>query len=201
MTAPFASLEGAPRCNTLFTQLPVTHARFTTMPTYRSINIALHSQFDIETVPEYHPPPLPFAPPPDHPAVAPLIDDATSTCSVYIPVLPGSQFWIVYSVSPPVPEGHYFLFKLYIDGDNIVSWSTGKEHAWKGKTMFGLFDAGNGKSVEKRALCFRAPDTEGRVKDGAVEIRVHRASGRKRVDRETRLYEKMGHAKSEGGIR
>lgn len=171
------------------------------MPTYRSINIALHSQFDIETIPEYHTPASPLAPSPDHLTIAPLINDATSTCSVYIPAFPGSQFWISYSVSPPVPEGHYFLFKLYIDGENIVSWSTGKQDAWRGKTMFGLFDAGNGKTVEKRVLCFSALGREGVVKDGSVEIRVHRASGRKRVEREMKVYEQMGHAKRDGGVR
>jgi hypothetical protein len=167
------------------------------MPTYRSINIALHSQFDIETIPEYLPP----APSPESPTIALSINDATSTCSVYVPTLPGSQFWIAYSVSPPVPEGHYFLFKLYIDGENVVSWSTGKEDAWMGKTMFGLFDVGNGKTVEKRALCFSAPDKEGRVREGSVEIRVHRASGRKRVERETKVYEDTRHARRAGGIR
>lgn len=171
------------------------------MPTYRSINIALHSQFDIERIPEYHPPLSPFALPSDHPAIAPLVDDATATCSVYVPVLSGSQFWISYSVSPPVPEGHYFLFKLCIDGENIVSWSTGKEDAWMGKTMFGLFDAGIGKTVEKKVLCFSAPDKEGQVKEGSVEVRVHRASGRKRVERETKVYGEMEHAKREGGVR
>ncbi|KAF3031986.1 hypothetical protein E8E11_000743 [Didymella keratinophila] len=167
------------------------------MPTYRSINIALHSQFDIETIPEYHPPLSPFALSPDLHA---FVNDSTATCSVYVPALPGSQFWISYSVLPPVPDGHYFLFKLYIDGEKAVSWSAGKENAWMGTTMFGLFDAGNGKTVEKRVLCFSAPDEAGKVKDGEVEIRVHRASGRKRVERETKVYEKMGHAKGEGGV-
>ncbi|KAF1924001.1 uncharacterized protein M421DRAFT_404251 [Didymella exigua CBS 183.55] len=170
------------------------------MPTYRSINIALHSQFDMENLPEYYPATSPFAPALDHPTMAPLINDSTATCSVYIPALPGSQFWIVYSVSPPVPEGHYFLFKLYVDGEHVVSWSTGSENRWMGKTMFGLFDAGNGKTVEKRVLCFSAPDKEGRVKDGSMEIRVHRASGRRRVEREMDVYGKTGHATNAGGI-
>ncbi|KAF3040718.1 hypothetical protein E8E12_007015 [Didymella heteroderae] len=170
------------------------------MPTYRSINIALHSQFGIEPIPEYNPPPSPFAPFPDHHAITSHVNDATSTCSVYIPALAGSQFWIAYSVSPPVPEGHYFLFKLYIEGENVVNWSSGKEDAWMGKTMFGLFDAGNGKTIEKRVLCFSAPDKEGRVRDGSVEIRVHRANGRKRIERVTKVYGETGHAKREGGI-
>lgn len=100
-----------------------------------------------------------------------------------------------------MPEGHFFLFKLYVDGENVLSWSTAKDDAWMGKTMFGLFDAGDAKRVEKRVLCFSAPDKEGGAKEGCVEIRVLRASGRKRVERETKVYEKMGHAKKDGGIR
>ncbi|KAF2621261.1 hypothetical protein BU25DRAFT_416282 [Macroventuria anomochaeta] len=181
------------------------------MPTYRSINIALHSQFDIETLPEYFPPPS--SPSLDSslnlaPSIPPLIDDTTSTCSIHVPVLPGSQFWIAYSVSPPVPEGHYFLFKLYIDGERVVSWSTGKEDGWMGQTMFGLFQSEGGhggvgekRRVEKRVLCFSAPDRKGRMKDGCVEIRVHRANGRKRAEREVGVFEETKLAKKEGGIR
>lgn len=182
------------------------------MPIYRSINIALHSQFDIEILPEYYPRPLPtptFTVQDVEPAIPPLVDDSTSTCSVHIPTLPGSQFWIGYSVSPLVPEGHYFLFKLYIDGERVMSWSTGKEDGWRGKTMFGLFeskerDGGAGSQrgkVEKRVLCFSAPDKNGLVKSGCVEIRVHRASARKRMEREMEVLEETKFAGKPGGIR
>jgi hypothetical protein len=180
------------------------------MPTYRSINIALHSQFGIETLPEYYPlsqahyTSLGIAC-----TVPKLVDDDASTCSVYIPVLPGSTFWIGYSVSPPVPDGHYFLFKLYINGTHIVSWSTGKKDGWKGKTMFGLYeraeDADGKKRFEKRMLCFTPPDPRDKMwKDVTdafdekmcMEIKVHRAHGRKRVEREMEEYKDTQHAKN-----
>ncbi|KAJ4319515.1 hypothetical protein N0V94_003849 [Neodidymelliopsis sp. IMI 364377] len=172
------------------------------MPTHRSINVSLHSQFDIEIVPEYYPPPHLISP-----AVAPLVEDNTSTCNVFVPVLPGSQFWIVYSVSPPVPEGQFFLFKLYVDGEKLFSWAVGKEDGWRGKCMFGLFESEGlgGKRVEKRVLCFNAlnkGNDDGNVenKEGCVEIRVHRASGRKRIEREMRVFEETALAKNNGGI-
>lgn len=189
------------------------------MPTYRSINVALHSQFDIESLPEY------YTPPHQHPpstsqargasAISPLVDDTTSTCSVYIPVLPGSQFWIAYSVSPPVPEGHYFLFKLFVDGIAVVSWSTGREEGWEGKCVFGLFeDDGDGVGnmrrgrVGKRVFCFSAlrkdegTGTEDMFDESKrIEIRVHRASGRKRVEREMEVFEQTALAKKAEGIR
>ncbi|KAF2850189.1 hypothetical protein T440DRAFT_116401 [Plenodomus tracheiphilus IPT5] len=184
------------------------------MPTYRSINISLHSQFDIETFPEYPPEPKEnylargisgFVPT--------LIDDTSSTCSVYVPALPGSTFWISYSVEPPVPAGHYFLFKLYINGAHIVSFSTGKEDGWEGKTMFGLFERSegvdNGKRMEKRVLCFTPPDRKDHMwKDVAnvhdetarLEIKVHRANGRRRTERVFEDYAKTPHAKNGKGI-
>ncbi|CAO2653332.1 Nn.00g027430.m01.CDS01 [Neocucurbitaria sp. VM-36] len=184
------------------------------MPNYRSINIALHSQFDVETLPEYYPAPrgdyldrgiTGFTPE--------LISDDTSTCSVYIPVLPGSTFWISYSVSPPVPDGHYFLFKLYINGAHIVSWSAGREESWKGKTMFGLYERleeEEGKmKVEKRVLCFTPPNkSDGKWNDvtdvfdesACVMIKVHRANGRKRREREMEEYDKTQHARDVKGV-
>jgi hypothetical protein len=173
------------------------------MPTYRSISIALHSQFDIETLPEYYLPassPTTYSYPTTTTSIPPFIEDTTSTCSVHIPVLPGSQFWIAYSVSPPVPKGHYFLFKLHIDGERVMSWSAGKKEKWRGKTMFGLFGVGE-RRVEKRVFCFSAPDREGCVKDGCIEIRVHRASRMRRIEREVELFEETGLAKNAGGIR
>jgi hypothetical protein len=180
------------------------------MPTYRSINIALHSQFDVETLPEYYPLPQEHCP---HTRPTPkLVDNATSTCSIYIPVLPGSLFWIGYSVSPPVPEGHYFLFKLYINGAHIVSWSAGKEEEWKGKTMFGLYDRPkdeDGKmKIEKRVLSFTSPEDKKEWNDVedpfdkkmCLEIRVHRANGRKRIEMEVEEYSQTEYASKGKGI-
>jgi hypothetical protein len=182
---------------------------------YRSIDIGLHSQFDIETLPEYRPDPRD-----DYIArgitgfIPEYINDKTSTCSVYVPALAGSTFWISYSVSPPVPAGHYFLFKMYINGAHIMTWSTGKDEGWKGKTMFGLFespDEGDAKKrFEKRVLCFAPPNKQDKSESDAVdmfdetahlEIRVHRANGRKRIERQAEEYEKTQHAKTGKGIR
>lgn len=174
----------------------------------------MHSQYDIGTLSEYYPEPkerckargdINFGPE--------LINDVTSTCSVYIPILMGSTFWINYSVSPPVPSGHYFLFKLYINGAHIVSWSTGKEEAWKGKTMFGLFESKDDQGkcrIEKRVLCFAPPDGKDQKCEHVtntfdstahIEIKVHRASGRKRVERVAEEYETTQHAQHGKGIK
>ncbi|KAF1979429.1 hypothetical protein BU23DRAFT_586619 [Bimuria novae-zelandiae CBS 107.79] len=183
------------------------------MPNYRSISIKLHSQFDIETYPEFLPRPhshyvsrgIPT------PATVPVFEDSqTSTCSVYVPVYANSQFWLSYDISPPVPDDQHFLFKLYINGAHVVSWSTGKEDKWKGKTMFALFemeDDDGRKRVEKRVMCFTAPK-DGRWGDvenvwdekARLEIRVHRALGRKRAERVVEEYGTTEHGKCEKGI-
>jgi len=183
------------------------------MPTYRSINIELHSQFDIETFPEYRPRPQKhYAENGISGSIPRFIDEKTATCSVYVPVLPGSQFWIGYSVSPPVPEDQQFLFKLFINGAHIVSWSTGKEHSWKGKMMFGLYERefeDGKKRIEKRVLCFTPPDRKTKKwtdvenafdENTYMEIRVHRAHGSKRIERQVEEYKNTDHGKSRRGI-
>jgi hypothetical protein len=185
------------------------------MPTFCSINISLHSQFDVGTLPEYYPVSLEHYVTRDMLGTTPRpVDDASSTCSVFVPVLAGSTFWISYSVSPPVPAAHHFLFKLYINGVHIVNWSVGKKEAWRGKTMFGLYerpeDEEGKRRAEKRALCFMPPNNMEKTQDGTedrfdericMEIKVHRAHGRKRVERDLQEYSRTEHAKDEKGIR
>lgn len=183
------------------------------MPTYRSINVELHSQFDVETLPEYAPQPQSYYESQGISDKVPAsIDDETSTRSVYVPVLPGSQFWISYAVSQPISADQHFLFKLFINGAHITSWSSGKNEGWKGKTMFALYereDAEGKKMVEKRALRFTPPDQDdGEWKDvinafdeeAYLEIRIHRAHDRKRIGREFEQYEKTAHSSRRRGI-
>ncbi|KAF2106088.1 hypothetical protein BDV96DRAFT_625993 [Lophiotrema nucula] len=147
------------------------------------------------------------------PKLPPLVNHETATCNVFTCVFPGSQFWIDYKVLPPVPPEQQYLFKLFLNGTHIINWSCDQSMDWKGKTMFGLFDREEDKDgkkkVEKRALCFTPPDKKSGVwKDvtdaldpnAHMEIRVHRAHGRKRIPRETEEYKKTEHAKRERGI-
>ena len=114
------------------------------------------------------------------------------------------------------------MFKLYVDGERVMSWSTGNEEAWRGKCMFGLFESqakdggappsgGKGRA-EKRALCFAGPDRKSRkggkrtighsggTAGGCIEIKVHRAWGRKRVEREMEVFEETALAKGRSGV-
>ena len=156
------------------------------MPTYRSIAVSLISQFDVLTIPEYEPPTDcndPFV------SFPPLIDPDHSLVSVYIPTYPSSQFWISYSISAPRPPKALYYFKLFLNGASIVSWGCGEEDDYKGKTMFGIFDAGRNekgvKKFEKRVLSFSAGSELERLNrtthGDVMELKVYRSKGRKRV--------------------
>ncbi|OJD29136.1 glutaminase a protein [Diplodia corticola] len=182
------------------------------MPTYKNITLSLRSSAH-ETAPL-----LEFPPPPHLPGVR--IEDArSSTATVYVPASPGLTFWIAYHIKPPAylqqsPGVKYFLFKLYMEGRHVVSWAVGEEDGWKGKTMFGLFEneAWRG-GVEKRAFAFAAAgeeeeeegsgdvDVERDHEERFMEVRVFRASARKRVQRETpELMETEVGREGAGGI-
>ncbi|KKY28250.1 putative protein of unknown function DUF1793 [Diplodia seriata] len=177
------------------------------MPTYKNITLSLRSSAH-ETAPL-----LEFPPPPHLPGVR--IEDArSSTATVYVPASPGLTFWIAYHIKPPAyledPDVKYFLFKLYMEGRHVVTWAVGEEDAWKGKTMFGLFENAAWRGgVEKRAFAFAAGregdggdvDVERDHEERFMEVRVLRASARKRVQRETpELMETEVGREGAGGI-
>ena len=150
----------------------------TIMPTHRSISIELESQYGLaipEVLSSASRKPVP-------------ISGRTITTS--IPTLPSSQFWICYSCPlppPPKPGGdetRFYYFKLYVSGRNVLSWGVGEQENWRGKTIFGLYDAGTdfeGKRVvEKRGLFF--PEAKKMDDEGGFEIRVFRAKARKREE-------------------
>jgi hypothetical protein len=156
------------------------------MPVYRSITLTLHSQFDILPLPEYALPPA-----------SPIntTEDA-NTPHVLTPSLPGSHFWLSYAIAPPVPTSQFFLFKMRIDGNNVVSWCAGGEEGCQGKVVCGLFEGKYGVGFERRAFRFAIDEGEG----GCVEIDVHRASGRRRVPRRVEKWNENKNKDRGGGI-
>ena len=166
------------------------------MPTYRSITISLVSQFDILTIPEFGPPQTPNDPFISAPT---LVNHDHSLVSIYIPTYPSSQFWLHYSITPPYPPKMLYYFKLYINGNLIVSWGCGEEDGYEGKTMFGLFHPGSGPSkgnrLEQRVFCFGPdrplgdePPSLDNLND-VIETKVFRSKGRKRIKSEVEGYQ------------
>ncbi|KAL9602815.1 MAG: hypothetical protein Q9179_002417 [Wetmoreana sp. 5 TL-2023] len=154
------------------------------MPTYRNITINLVSQFDILNIPEYAPPETshdPFLEPPA------LVDRSLVSC--YIPIYPLSQFWLSYSISAPHPPKALYFFKFFINGSCVVSWGCGEENEFKGRTMYGLYDSGERwmgePGVDVMGFSFASDavtqDSTNNMLGRAMEVRVYRARGRKRI--------------------
>lgn len=96
-----------------------------------------------------------------------------STATRYVPVLPGSSFWLSYRVLVPPPPGletKLFVFKLFIGGTHFSTWSVDGEsdnpsRRWRGSCMFGMFEdptvvdhTNGGKKVfQRRGFGFAPP--------------------------------------------
>lgn len=74
--------------------------------------------------------------------------------------------------------------------------------------MFGLYDAGEGlygdRGIERRAFCFsrtkREDDEPGSSEetDRFMELRVHRADGKKRIPKEIEEFRNTYHSRERG---
>jgi hypothetical protein len=190
------------------------------MPTYRDISINLKSQYDALTIPEFTPPLSVFATPPrrlrttesffsfsEH-KVSHLENHLPGSFSsprpsrittVYVPIYPGSQFWIHYAC--PEAEGRFYYFKLFVRGQCVLSWGIGDEDGYQGRLAFGVYDGGEdfeGKKVlEKRAFFFPTADAGAR-KSGSFEIKVYRSHARKREAPKYEKFKMSGNEKENG---
>jgi len=180
------------------------------MPKYRNISIQLHSDTTDGKVPEVSitkasveltpstPVILELAPPSaarhsPTKCLTPLLqDDDKGQISVYVPIIPKALFWISYSIEPPPTDGTFFVFKLLVNRQEVVTWSCDVENKFKGKTMFGLYDtnaeAEGGQAMQKRVFQFGSSDTRivgdltgEREEDRFLEVRVFRAKAKKRI--------------------
>ena len=182
------------------------------MPLCHDILVQLHSQYGSPTdglpaLPEYQPPSrsrLSNTSSASSPTYVPEFwDEANSVVNVYIAALPGANFWINYKIFDPLKlfveprhqeqehgvgqeEEQYFVMKLFVGKEHLVTWCCGEKQGWQGKTMWGLFedpepDRAKGpkfdvlgrdvaamgmvrsrgkKALQKRLLCFSAPTTD-----------------------------------------
>lgn len=175
------------------------------MPTYKNITITIHTPWTLEGLPEIAPPsPIEATTSATASSTKELVDEKASRVSVFVPVLPQSLFWLSYSIDQPPQDGTFFVFKLLVNEEEIVTWCCDSSERWQGKTMFGLFDTGKdemvvgGAGMEKRVFKFGQPGEEDwRVvgdlcADGEenrhVEVRVCRANMKMRIPRELELH-------------
>lgn len=149
------------------------------MPSFRGITVSLHTPFAIDGLPETPlPPPSPTS----------LLEGGNKNASVFIPAHAQSLFWISYAAEAPVDDT-FFVFKLFINRQHVVTWNCDDSHNWRGKVQFALSKPGDGEEIrggagmEKRVLQFGdiGPDHD---EDRCVEVRVLRANAESRVPRE-----------------
>ncbi|KAK5708017.1 hypothetical protein LTR97_000557 [Elasticomyces elasticus] len=163
------------------------------MPSLCGINVSLQSQYDALTIPEY-----PLA---DEASSTPKLDDRVNelkkTADVQIPIYQSSQFWLSYTC-PPAPEDcsfRFYYFKLFVKDRCVVSWGTGEEEDWSGKTVFALYDGGHDferrRVIEKRGFFFPSRGITGINEQEMFEVRVFRSIARKREKGVIESFERM----------
>jgi hypothetical protein len=174
------------------------------MPTYKNITVTIHTPFAIEGLPEFAPATPRNGSPPSTSPIKQLVDESRRCVSVFVPVMPQSLFWLSYFIAEPPTDGTFFVFKLFVNQQEVVTWCCDEDEEWKGKTMFGLFDTGKddmvvgGAGMEKRVFKFGGPGEEDwkvvgdlsadGEKHRFVEVRVCRANMKMRIPRETDLH-------------
>jgi len=100
---------------------------------------------------------------------------------VYIPSYPGSTFWLSYRVSPPhLADGFLYVFKMLVDGVEIVTWSVDKTMEWQGKCMFAL-ERKEGGDVVRKVFAFRPKADKARGAGRCIEVKVCRAEKKKGI--------------------
>ena len=157
------------------------------MPLFRGITITIHTPFALDGLPETPLPPLVSS--------ARIGEEENKYASVFVPAHPQSLFWLSYSAEPPVDDT-FLVFKLFINRQHVVTWSCDGEQDWRGKVQFALFEKPQdaliqgGACMEKRVLQF-GDVSPGHDEDRCVEVRVLRASAKKRVPRQLRLGKSM----------
>ncbi|KAH8160830.1 hypothetical protein CIB48_g7410 [Xylaria polymorpha] len=137
--------------------------------------------------------------------------------SVYIPSLPGEQFWLRYLISESPPPSRCVFFKMTMNGRHISSWgintnthSTGlvvrafyqPEDKWG--DACGYNEAGY-PGIETRYFHFMPGLEKKSVAEdgGIIEVQVFRCKGRKRIALELDAYrnqERYGITSPSGGL-
>ncbi|KAL7930553.1 hypothetical protein V8C35DRAFT_330376 [Trichoderma chlorosporum] len=124
---------------------------------------------------------------------SPRIQKTTPKASVYIPSVPGSQFWVQYSIHRHPEPPCYLFFKLLMNGRNIASCGI-KPGTASGTITRALFEPSDRwhlkqdgvllkrSGIESRSFCFSpGPDAIAAADDGGlIEVQVFRAKSRRR---------------------
>ncbi|KAJ8129086.1 hypothetical protein O1611_g4548 [Lasiodiplodia mahajangana] len=195
------------------------------MPHFRGIEVSIHASLEAKQVIEY--------PHPDgssvclmkaqaHPAIAEDVDPTrlkkvNPRISVYIPSLPGEQFWLRYLITQSPPPSRCIFFKMTMNGRHISSWGINVNTHSTGIVVRALYQPEDKwgdacgcnetgfPGIETRYFHFTPGlDNKSVAEDGGViEVQVFRCKGRKRIALELDAYrnqERYGITSPSGGL-
>lgn len=159
------------------------------MVKFRGIQISLISQVDICRLPEYLCPPN--VQPPNDTNLNPPNSPQYPVASCYVPIYPGSQIWLEYSVEGPHPPGAAYFFKLLVNGNEVTAWDCTAKHGFHGKMMYTLVYEGQnvltgGSAIRRQVLKFgddliHSEQDQATLQDDCLQINVYRIEHRQRV--------------------
>ena len=163
------------------------------MVKFRGIEVNVVSQLDIRKIPEFSPrqPNDPF-----HREGPRLRSEDNSVASCYIPVYPGSQIWLEYSIDAPHPPDASYFFKMIHNAQVVTSWDCTARHCYHGKLAYNLQYIGddniNGMPLVRRQAFNFSPRVRKDVGpfDDCIEVRVHRIKHWQRVPLDSKLITK-----------
>ncbi|KAF2971254.1 hypothetical protein GQX73_g2325 [Xylaria multiplex] len=198
------------------------------MPYFRGIEISIHASLEAKQVAEYPHPDgssvrlmRPTAPPvicsgyagvdgASQPNALSTLEEVDPTrlkkvnprISVYIPSLPGEQFWLRYLINQSPPPSRCIFFKMTMNGRHISSWGTNTNTRTAGIVVRALYrpedkwgdayDHNDARypGIETRYFHFMPGlDKKSIAEDGGIiEVQVFRCKGRKRIALELDTY-------------
>ncbi|KAI1750067.1 hypothetical protein F4782DRAFT_532786 [Xylaria castorea] len=137
--------------------------------------------------------------------------------SVYIPSLPGEQFWLRYLINQSPPPSRCVFFKMTMNGRHISSWGINTNTHSTGLVVRALYQpedkwgdaCGHNEAgypgIETRYFHFMPGlDKKSVAEDGGIiEVQVFRCKGRKRIALELNSYrnqERYGITSPSGGL-
>ncbi|KAI3318216.1 hypothetical protein HD806DRAFT_526533 [Xylariaceae sp. AK1471] len=203
------------------------------MPCFRGIEISIHASLEAKQVIEYpHPdassvrlvrattldqesqPGTPSAPEDVDPV---RLKKVNPRISVYIPSLPGEQFWLRYLINQSPPPSRCIFFKMTMNGRHIASWGINTSIRSTGSVVRALYqpvdkwgnpfdqDESDYPGIETRYFHFMPGLEKKSVADdgGLIEVQVFRCKGRKRIATKLDAYrnqERYGIASPSGGL-
>ncbi|KAI0552493.1 hypothetical protein F4679DRAFT_534303 [Xylaria curta] len=212
------------------------------MPYFRGIEISIHASLEARQVAEYPHPDgssvrllratLPVicdaatgtghSSQPGTPSVSEDVDPTrlkkvNPRISVYIPSLPGEQFWLRYVISQSPPPSRCVFFKMHMNGRHISSWGINTNTHSTGLVVRALYQpedkwgdaCGRNEAgfpgIETRYFHFMPGlDKKSVAEDGGIiEVQVFRCKGRKRIALELDPYrnqERYGITSPSGGL-